>query len=125
VLYVLSLDTRGRLLGAAVAVAGGISAVQSRAADVFREALICDATSIVIAHNHPSGDPTPSPQDVAETKHLIEAGKILGVAVEDHLIVGQGKYISLRAGNYVPGWLGVPFPAAAARPRKPRAPKTA
>jgi DNA repair protein RadC len=96
VLYVLSLDTKGRLLGSAVAVNGSVNAVSLRAAEVFREPVILEATSVILAHNHPSGDPRPSPQDVAVTTDLIAAGELLDIAVLDHVIVGQGAWVSMH-----------------------------
>ena len=55
-----------------------------------------NAAALIVVHNHPSGDPTPSPEDVAVTRQLIEAGKLLVVDVLDHLVIGQGRWVSLR-----------------------------
>jgi DNA repair protein RadC len=55
-----------------------------------------NAASIVVVHNHPSGDPTPSPDDIAVTRAMIEAGRLLDIEVLDHLVIGQGRYISLK-----------------------------
>ena len=95
-LYVIALDTKRRLVGAAVALKGGISSIQLRPADVFREAMLLDAHSVVLAHNHPSGDPAPSPQDVAVTKDLVAAGELLGIEVADHVVIGGDRFVSLR-----------------------------
>lgn len=96
-LVVLALDTKGRLLGAPQVVnEGGVSAVAVRPAEVFREAVVLHASSIVLVHNHPSGEPSPSPQDVAVTRELIEAGELLDVRVFDHIIVGQGRFVSMN-----------------------------
>lgn len=95
-LYVLSLDTRGRLLGSPAAIGGGVSAVSIRAAEVFREPVVLEATSAILVHNHPSGDPRPSPQDVAVTRDLVAAGELLGISVLDHVVIGQGKFASLQ-----------------------------
>ncbi|MCJ7433613.1 MAG: hypothetical protein MUO77_09015, partial [Anaerolineales bacterium] len=54
------------------------------------------ATALIIVHNHPSGDPTPSPDDVAVTRALVQAGKLLDMDVLDHLVIGQGKFVSLK-----------------------------
>ncbi len=62
----------------------------------FKEALKQNASAIIVAHNHPSGDPTPSSEDVAVTREIVEAGKLLGVEVLDHLVIGQGRWVSLR-----------------------------
>ena len=94
-LLVLALDTRGRLLGAPSEVSGGVNAVRARAAEVFREPVVLSATSVVLIHNHPSGDPRPSAQDVAVTESLFKAGKLLEIDVLDHVIVGQNSFVSL------------------------------
>lgn len=64
--------------------------------EIYRFAISCNANSIVIAHNHPSGDPTPSHEDVRATKQLMEAGDHIGIKLLDHIIIGNGKYQSLR-----------------------------
>lgn len=64
--------------------------------EVFREAVRSNAASIVIVHNHPSGDPTPSPEDVSVTELIIEAGRLLDVDVLDHLIIGRNRFVSLK-----------------------------
>jgi DNA repair protein RadC len=65
-------------------------------AEVFKAAIRRNAASLIVAHNHPSGDPAPSPEDIAVTRELVAAGKLLGVDVLDHLVVGKGCWISLR-----------------------------
>lgn len=94
--YVLPLDSRGRLLGTGKPVSGGVNNVAVRAADVFREPILLEAVSAILVHNHPSGDPLPSPQDIAVTRLMIESGKILGVELFDHIVIGQGAFISMR-----------------------------
>lgn len=95
--YVLALDTRGRLLGGlAPANGGGVNGVQVRTAEAFREAVILDAVSVVLVHNHPSGDPRPSPQDVQITKQLIAAGQLLDIEVQDHVVLGQNSFVSMQ-----------------------------
>lgn len=64
--------------------------------EIFREAVREGASSIIVAHNHPSGDPTPSPEDIEITKHLVEAGELMDIPVLDHVIIGHGKYRSLN-----------------------------
>ena len=95
-LHVLALNTKGRLLGQGVASRGGVSAAAVRPAEVFREAIVLDATSVIVVHNHPSGDPKPSPQDVEVTRELVEAGRLLGIDVLDHVVIGQNRYVSMR-----------------------------
>ena len=75
---------------------GSINSSAVRVGEIFKEALKQNAAAIIIAHNHPSGDPTPSSEDVAVTGEIVEAGKLLGVDVLDHLVIGQGRWVSLR-----------------------------
>jgi len=95
-LFALGLDTRGRLLGRPAPVAGHVNSVDVRPAEVFREPVLQKATSVILVHNHPSGDPRPSPQDVAVTKVLVAAGDLLGLEVLDHVVIGQNRWVSLR-----------------------------
>ena len=67
-----------------------------RIGEVFREALRHNAAGLIVVHNHPSGDPSPSPEDVALTRSLVDAGKLLDLQGLDHLIIGQGRFVSLR-----------------------------
>lgn len=94
--FVLALDSRSRLLGSAVAVSGGVNSVSARAAEVYREPVVLRASSAIIVHNHPSGDPRPSKADILVTKTLIEAGQALGIELVDHIIVGQNRYVSMK-----------------------------
>lgn len=64
--------------------------------EVFQKALLANAVSIILMHNHPSGDPMPSNEDIKVTERLVEAGKLLGVNVLDHLVIGRGRYVSLK-----------------------------
>lgn len=73
-----------------------MNASQVRIAEVFKAAIADNATSIVLAHNHPSGDPTPSPEDVAITRAILQAGKLLDIEVVDHLVITRDRYISLK-----------------------------
>ncbi len=96
-LFCLALDTRGRLLGGLnPVVSGSANVISLRPAEVFREAIILDAPSVILVHNHPSGDPRPSPQDVSTTKAFIAAGKILDLEVEDHVVIGTNSWVSMR-----------------------------
>ncbi|MGE3074727.1 MAG: DNA repair protein RadC [Dehalococcoidia bacterium] len=96
-LYCLALDTRGRLLGGLnPVVSGSANVISLRPAEVFREAIILDAPSVILVHNHPSGDPRPSPQDISTTKAFIAAGKILDLEVEDHVVIGTNSWVSMR-----------------------------
>ena len=95
-LWVLVLDTRNRLLVAVALYKGTVNSTQTRIAEVFRRAIIENSPSILIVHNHPSGDPTPSPEDIAITRSIHEAGELLDIQVLDHLVVGRGSFTSLR-----------------------------
>lgn len=93
---VLYLDTRNRLLGIDTVYVGSLNASHIRVGEVFRDAVKRNCAAVIVAHNHPSGDPTPSPEDVEVTRQLVEAGKLLDIEVLDHLIVGQQRFVSLR-----------------------------
>ncbi len=93
---VLLLDTKNRLIAAVTLYAGTVNACHVRIAEVFREAVRRNATSLILAHNHPSGAVEPSPEDVALTREIVQAGRLLGVDVLDHLVVAAGAYTSLH-----------------------------
>jgi DNA repair protein RadC len=104
---VILLDTKNKLIGIPRECTRGLldsSPVHPR--EVFREAVRDSAASVILAHNHPSGDPTPSKEDIDITRRLLEAGKILGIRVMDHVICGQPGpntpgFVSLREKNLV------------------------
>lgn len=93
---VLLLDGRQRVLGKQVISRGTLTASLVHPREVFRPALAACAASLVLVHNHPSGDPTPSAEDRAVTQRLVEAGELLGVRVVDHIVVAEGGFVSLR-----------------------------
>ena len=96
-LRVLLLNTRHELLGIREIYSGNVSSAVVRVAEVFRPAIRDNAPFIIVAHNHPSGDPTPSEDDVKVTRDLVAAGKLLGVEVLDHLVIGDGnRFVSLN-----------------------------
>lgn len=96
-LYVLLLDTRNRLMGEPKLIYhGSLNTSLIRVGEVFRDALKVNAAAIVVAHNHPSHLPDPSPEDLAVTRALVEAGKLLDVEVVDHLVIGDPRWVSLR-----------------------------
>jgi DNA repair protein RadC len=64
--------------------------------EVFKDAVRRAAAAIIVVHNHPSGDPTPSPDDIAITRAIVEAGQLLDIQVLDHLVIGQGRFVSLK-----------------------------
>jgi DNA repair protein RadC len=93
---VLYLDTRNRLMGSETVYVGSLNASHIRVGEIFRDAVKRNCAAIIVVHNHPSGDPTPSPEDVAVTRQLVEAGKLLDIELLDHLIIGQQRFVSLR-----------------------------
>lgn len=93
---VVVLDTRNRVLGISTVYVGSLNTSVVRPAELFREAIRQNAAAIIVVHNHPSGDPTPSPEDVRLTEILVQAGNLLDVEVLDHLIIGQGRFVSLK-----------------------------
>ena len=95
-LRVMYLNTRNRVLGWEDVYKGSLNQSQVRIGEIFKGAIRRNAASVIIAHNHPSGDPSPSPDDVAITKAIIEAGRLLDVEVLDHLIIGRGRFVSLK-----------------------------
>ena len=113
----LLLDARGRLLRSVLVCQGGLNVVHAHPADCLREAVRANAPYLILAHNHPSGDPAPSPEDVRFTHDVGAVAALLGIELVDHVVVGRGgAYVSLRAGGlYAPpdGSPGAP-PAAAA-----------
>ena len=95
--YVVHLDTRNRMLGKPFEVYhGSLNTSMIRVGELFKEAVRINAAAIIIYHNHPSGDPSPSPDDVAVTRLTREAGKLLDVEVHDHIIIGAGRFVSLK-----------------------------
>ena len=96
-LRVLLLNTRNEVMGAEEIYIGNVNSSVVRPAEVFRPGIRANATSLVIVHNHPSGDPTPSGADVSITRDLVEAGKLLGMELLDHLVIGTGqRFISMK-----------------------------
>jgi DNA repair protein RadC len=93
---VVVLDTRNRVLGIPTIYVGSLNTSVVRPAELFREAIRQNAAAIIVIHNHPSGDPTPSPEDVRLTEILVQAGRLLDVEVLDHLIIGQSRFVSLK-----------------------------
>ena len=95
-LRVLLLDRRNRVQDIEEVYQGSVSSSQVRVGEIFRAAVGRLASAIVVCHNHPSGDPTPSPDDVAVTRAIAQAGKLLDVECLDHLVIGHGRWVSLK-----------------------------
>lgn len=102
-LVVVYVDLKQRVIGAQQLAIGGRSSSLIPADAIARAAILCNASGVLLAHNHPSGDPTPSPEDVRATKELDTALRLFDVAVLDHVVVGDGRWLSLRdEGLYTP-----------------------
>ena len=99
VLVLLVLDTKNNVIGAFEVSRGSLNSSIAHPREVFKRALLLNGASIILAHNHPSGDVTPSREDILVTKRLMEGGEILGIEVLDHVIVGDYRYMSLKEGN--------------------------
>ena len=92
----LALDARHRLRREAVVSVGCLTASLVHPREVFQEAVVSRAAALVLFHNHPSGDPEPSAEDLALTRRLAAAGSLMGIEVLDHLVLGAGRYVSLK-----------------------------
>ena len=95
-LRVLLLNTRSRVMAQRIVYQGNVNSSIIRPAEVFRPAIVESAPSIIITHNHPSGDPTPSPEDVKITRELVESGKLLGIDLLDHVVIADNRFVSLK-----------------------------
>ncbi len=95
-LRVLLLNTRNQVLDIVEVYQGSINSSVVRVGEIFAPAVRRKCASIIVVHNHPSGDPTPSTEDIAVTHAMIEAGKLLDIEILDHIVIGQGAYISLK-----------------------------
>lgn len=90
------LDTKNQILRVATIYEGSLNTAVVRVGEVFRPAIQANCASVIIVHNHPSGDPTPSPEDVRVTELLVEAGKLLDIEVLDHVVIGRNSFVSLK-----------------------------
>jgi len=95
-LRVILLDTRNRVQHIESIYRGSVNSSQVRVAEIFKTAIRRNASNIIVIHNHPSGDPTPSPDDIAITRAILQAGELLDVKLLDHIIVGSGRFESLK-----------------------------
>lgn len=97
----LCLDTKNQILKEEVISVGSLNANVVHPREVFKLALTESAAHIIVAHNHPSGDPTPSREDIEITKKLVETGNIMGITVLDHVIIGDGRHFSLKEAGHI------------------------
>jgi DNA repair protein RadC len=95
-LRVILLDTKNAVVAIVTIYVGNVNTALVRVCEVFREAVRTNAPQIIVVHNHPSGDPTPSLEDVQVTEQIVAAGKLLDIDVLDHLIIGRQRYVSLK-----------------------------
>ena len=92
----LLLDSKSQLVEKTSLYQGTANSSVLRAAEVFRPAIIRNCPGLILCHNHPSGDPTPSPEDIETTLQLVEAGRILDIELVDHIIIGHQRFVSLK-----------------------------
>ena len=90
------LDTRNQVICVRILTVGTLTGSPAHPREVFREALAQGCASLIICHNHPSGDPTPSKDDIALTARLVQVGELMGIPLVDHIVIGGGRYVSLK-----------------------------
>jgi DNA repair protein RadC len=95
-ILVILVDTKNRPIATTIAATGTINACSTTAREVFKAAVVGNASAIIMAHNHPSGDPAPSSEDIKLTRDMMTAGQLLDIALLDHIVVGATEYRSLR-----------------------------
>lgn len=95
-LRVIALDTKNYVIKLKTVYSGSLNSTVVRVGEVFRDAIRCNAASIAVIHNYPSGDPTPSPEDIRVTEMIVEAGSLLDIDVLDHVVIGRNRFVSLK-----------------------------
>ena len=95
-LWLITLDIKNNITGIFTVSTGSLNSSIVHPREIFKRAVLQNAASIIICHNHPSGDPAPSQEDINTTKRIYDAGKILGIELLDHVIIGDNKYTSLK-----------------------------
>ena len=93
---VVLIDTRNYVIATPTIYKGSLNSASVRVGEMFKEAIRRNAAAIIVAHNHPSGDPTPSPEDITLTRQIVEAGRLLNIDVLDHLVLGRQRWVSLK-----------------------------
>lgn len=97
----LFLNTKNYMIAKEIISIGSLNAAIVHPRELFRSAIKKASASVICAHNHPSGDPTPSPEDIVLTKRLVEVGNLIGIPLLDHMIIGDGSYVSLKERGYI------------------------
>lgn len=95
-LRLLILDTKNFVIASPTVYKGSLNSSIVRVGELFREAIKVNAAALIVAHNHPSGDPSPSPEDIRVTREIVQAGKLLDIEVLDHLVIGHQRFVSLK-----------------------------
>ncbi len=95
-MHILILDTKNQVVENVKRYKGTINSSVLRASEVFRPAIVRNCPNVIVCHNHPSGDPTPSPEDIEVTKQLVNAGQLLDIELLDHIVIGNPRYVSLK-----------------------------
>jgi DNA repair protein RadC len=127
-LCVLVLNTKNRPIGRKILYQGTANCIHIRVSEIFQEATRLAGVAILIGHNHPGGDASPSPEDVAFTRQLVQAGELLDIEVLDHIVLGAGQYVSMRERSlgFAPssgmsaGWRAAETQPSLYRPRRKR-----
>lgn len=99
-LWVLLLNNKNRITHAAMVYRGTVNTVLIRSSELFKEAVRVNSTALILSHCHPSGDPTPSPNDIQVTTTAYDAAELLGIELLDHVVVGKGRWVSLKERGY-------------------------
>lgn len=97
----LLLDTKNQVIGINTVSIGTLDSALVHPREVFKPAILLSAAGIILCHNHPSGDPTPSNEDKRLTERMVQAGNIIGIEVLDHIVIGDGRFVSLKERGYV------------------------
>lgn len=100
-LYMVCLNTKNKIIGVFELSHGSVNSSIIGVREIFQKALLANAVSVILMHNHPSGDCTPSPEDIVVTERVVEAGKIVGIDLLDHIIIGHGCFTSLKEKGYI------------------------
>ena len=101
VLVAIFVNTKNQLVGIQELTRGTVDRSLANGAEVYKAALLHNASGVILSHNHPSGDPEPSREDIAVTQRIAEAGRIIEIPLLDHVVIGDGNYVSLTERGYI------------------------